>query len=91
MRISARRFAVLLSAGLSWLAVSASADTLQMKDGRVIQGTFFGGTQATVQFETRGKIELYSVDDIISVTFTTPSPNSPAPCPTSRQVKPGHS
>jgi hypothetical protein len=81
VKISARLFAIFVSAGLSWLAVSASADTLQMKDGRVIQGTFFGGTQATVQFETRGKIELYNVDDIISVTFTTPTPNSPGPPP----------
>jgi hypothetical protein len=81
VKSSATLFAVLVSAGLSCLAVSASADTLQMKDGRVIQGTFFGGTQATVQFETRGKIELYSVDDIISVTFTTPTPNSSAPPP----------
>ena len=55
------------------MTVSASADTLQMKDGRVIQGRFFGGTQASVQFETNGKIELYGVDDIISVTFTSRS------------------
>jgi hypothetical protein len=58
------------------MAVSASADTLQMKDGRVIQGRFLGGTQASVQFETNGKIELYGVDDIISVTFTAAPPAS---------------
>jgi hypothetical protein len=61
------------------MALSASADTLQMKDGRVIQGRFLGGTQASVQFETKGKIELYNVDDIISVTFTGTPPASSAP------------
>jgi hypothetical protein len=61
------------------MAISASADTLQMKDGRVIQGRFLGGTQASVQFETKGKIELYNVDDIISVTFTGTPPASSAP------------
>jgi hypothetical protein len=50
-----------------------------MKDGRVIQGRFLGGTQASVQFETKGKIELYNVDDIISVTFTGTPPASSAP------------
>ena len=79
MKICARLLAILVGAGLSWMAVSASADTLQMKDGRVIQGRFLGGTQASVQFETRGKIELFDVDDIISVTFTNPPRSSATP------------
>jgi hypothetical protein len=79
MKISAKLFAGLVWAGLSWMAVSASADTLQMRDGRVIQGRFFGGTQASVQFESNGKIELYNLDDIISVTFTGIPPASSAP------------
>jgi hypothetical protein len=79
MRISAKLLAGLVWAGLGWMAVSASADTLQMKDGRVIQGRFFGGTQTSVQFETNGQFELYNVDDIISVTFTSAPPGSSAP------------
>ncbi len=65
--------------GLGLLAVSASADTLQMKDGSVIQGKFLGGTQASVQFEHNGKIELYDVNDVISLTFTAPAPAAAAP------------
>jgi hypothetical protein len=80
MKISAKLLAGLVWTGLGWMAVSASADTLQMKDGRVIQGRFFGGTQASVQFETNGKIDLYNVDDIISVTFSNaPSASSALP------------
>lgn len=80
MKISARLLAGFAGAFLfCGMAASASADTLQMKDGRVIQGRFFGGTQASVQFETNGKIELYNVDDIISVTFTAPSSASAPP------------
>jgi hypothetical protein len=72
------------------MAVSASADTLQMKDGRVVQGKFLGGTQASVQFEVTGKIELYNVDQVISITFTgvpaassgfQSAPPSPMPAP----------
>jgi hypothetical protein len=79
MKIFAKRLGGLVWICLSWMAVSVSADTLQMKDGRVIQGRFFGGTQASVQFETQGKIELYNVDNIISVTFSSPSQGSSAP------------
>jgi hypothetical protein len=79
MKISGRLFAAVACAGLGWMAGPASADTLQMKDGRVIQGRFLGGTQASVQFETKGKIELYDVADIISVTFTSAPPASSAP------------
>src|SRR5258708_19622418 len=81
MKISAKLLAGLVWVGFSWMAVAASADTLQMKDGRVIQGRFFGGTQASVQFESKGKIELYDLNDIISVTFTNPPANSSAPPP----------
>jgi hypothetical protein len=79
MKTSARRLAGLVWICFGWMDVSASADTLQLRDGRVVQGKFFGGTQASVQFETQGKIELYNVDDIISVTFTgaPPSPSAP--------------
>ena len=63
--------------GLAALALPASADTLQLKDGRVIQGKFLGGTQASVQFQSGGKIDLYNVDDIISVTFTGGAASAP--------------
>jgi hypothetical protein len=69
MRASTVLLAGILSLGL--IAASASADTLQMKDGRVIQGRFLGGTQASVQFDVNGSINLYNVDDVISLTFTS--------------------
>ena len=80
-----------LWAGLGCVALTASADTLQMKDGRVIQGKFLGGTQASVQFQSGGKIDLYSVDDIISVTFTggpaaSSTPPAPPPAPPAPSV-----
>jgi hypothetical protein len=82
-----------LLAVLAWLvfvlfAVSASADTLQLRDGRVVQGRFLGGTQANVQFESNGKIDLYDVDQVISITFTGGPPasseNRTAPPPRDR-------
>jgi hypothetical protein len=87
MRVSTLLSAGLALIGLGGLAIAASADTLQLKDGRVIQGKFFGGSQANVQFETNGKIELYNVDDIISVTFTGGAAASSAP-PAAADVRP---
>lgn len=67
---------VLAWLGLVLFSVSASADTLQLRDGRVVQGRFLGGTQASVQFESSGKIDLYDVDQVISITFTGAPPAS---------------
>jgi hypothetical protein len=77
MKISQKLFTALAWIGLGLMSVSASADTLQMKDGRVIQGRFLGGTQASVQFEANGKIDLYDVDQVISITFTG-APSAPS-------------
>ncbi|MBZ5529015.1 MAG: hypothetical protein LAN71_14095 [Acidobacteriia bacterium] len=46
------------------------ADTLELKDGRVLQGRFAGGTQAMVRFEVNGQVETYSRTQIIALTFT---------------------
>jgi len=51
------------------LALAASADTLEMKDGRVINGKYLGGTQSHVRFLVNGKVELYSVEEIVALTF----------------------
>src|SRR5712691_11804963 len=80
MKMSQRIFTGLAWVGLGLMSVSASADTLQLKDGRAIQGKFLGGTQASVQFEANGKIDLYNVDQVISITFTgAPSVSSAMP------------
>lgn len=73
MKSSKKWLAGLAVLGFGLMSASAWADTLQMKDGRVVQGKFFGGTQASVQFEVNGKIELFDVGQIISLTFTGPA------------------
>jgi len=48
----------------------ASADTLELKDGRVLQGRYLGGTVAVLRFEVRGEVQTFSVSDVVAVTFT---------------------
>jgi len=49
-------FAVVLGAAL---AGAAAADTLELRDGRVLQGKYLGGTQATLRFEVNGEVQAF--------------------------------
>jgi hypothetical protein len=60
------------------LGLGAAADTLQLKSGAVVQGKYLGGSERAVQFEVGGRIELYPVTDVLSITFTgTPAASGP--------------
>lgn len=70
------------------LTGAAAADTLELKDGRVLQGKFLGGTQATLRFEINGEVQTFSTNDIVALTFTRGSsqpvaaaPSAPVPAP----------
>ena len=72
------------------LGVSAWADTLEMKDGRVINGKYMGGTQTHMRFLVDGRIELYPVEQIVALTLggeSKPSAAAPArPASTAERV-----
>ena len=46
------------------------ADTLELKDGRVLQGRYVGGTQAILRFEVNGDVQTFPTHDIVALTFT---------------------
>lgn len=54
--------AVIFSAG-------ASADTLELKDGRVLEGKYLGGTQVIVRFEIQGDVQTFRVSEISNLSF----------------------
>src|SRR5258707_6129357 len=58
----------------------ATADTLELKDGRVLKGKYLGGTQAVMRFELNGEVQTFSTSDIVALTFTGGARN-PAPAP----------
>jgi hypothetical protein len=80
------RFVATTALSLAFVAVSA-ADTLELKDGRVLQGRYLGGTQAVLRFEVEGNVQTFGVNDVVAVTFTrgsraVPEPTrAPAPAP----------
>jgi len=58
------------------------ADMIRMKNGKVIEGTFLGGSRDTIRFETDKGILLYKVEDILSITFLLTSSTFPKGTPT---------
>jgi hypothetical protein len=75
----------LAAAALGFVFVAgASADTLELKDGRVLQGRFLGGTQATMRFSVNGEVQTFNVTEIVALTFTSSygaAAAAPAPVP----------
>ncbi|MGH9741395.1 MAG: hypothetical protein ACRD51_03495 [Candidatus Acidiferrum sp.] len=51
-------------------AGAASADTLELKDGRVLHGRYLGGTQTMLRFEINGQVETFYVSETLALTFT---------------------
>ncbi|MBD3307497.1 hypothetical protein GF339_13795 [candidate division KSB3 bacterium] len=83
---------LLLVLAVNCLALSALADTIEMKDGRLIEGKYMGGTQQTIRFQADGKVAVYPIRKILAVTFSsagppvsqvTPTPSA-VPTPSSR-------
>src|SRR5689334_20418051 len=71
--------ALLAGAGLLILAGIGFADTLELKDGRVLQGRYLGGTQTVLRFQVNGDVQTFPTNDIVALTFTRNSGSAPAP------------
>lgn len=84
------RFLVLVAVGL-FLVGAASADTLELKDGRVLKGRYLGGTQVVLRFEINGEVQTFNTSDIVALTFTGrsgPAAAQPAPAAMAPAVAP---
>ncbi|MGC2465379.1 MAG: hypothetical protein WA517_09300 [Candidatus Acidiferrum sp.] len=68
-----------------FFAGAAAADTLELKDGRVLHGRYLGGTQTVLRFEVNGQVQTFYVSETVALTFTgdsdAASPPAPAPPP----------
>src|SRR6201998_2735612 len=65
-----------------YLVVSAAwADTLEVKNGSRIEGTFRGGTETEISFQVASSVQKYNLADIASVNFDSEraAGNLPAP------------
>ena len=84
MRSCSRFFTLLLFVAT---ATGAAADVLETRDGRLLSGTYLGGTQQSVRFQVDGTVEVLTLDQVLAVTFertlaapaTAPKAAAPAP------------
>lgn len=60
-----RRIPVLVCA----LAALAAADTLTLRDGRTVQGTYAGGDTRTVKMLVGDGVQVFHVGEVVSLTF----------------------
>lgn len=60
-----------LIVALSVAAVSARADSLELKNGSLINGKFMGGSQTSISFQVGSSLQSYDVADIRSLRFAS--------------------
>ncbi len=58
------------------------ADTLELKDGRLLEGTYMGGTRTTLRFRLENRVEVLPIQDALALTFNGPSPSASEPAST---------
>jgi hypothetical protein len=78
-----------LGAACAGLLSSAWGDTLELKNGSLIKGTYLGGTTTSISFKVGSAIQHYPVADVVSVAFDSSSRTSaaaPAAASQSRHV-----
>ncbi|PID58620.1 hypothetical protein CSB45_03490 [candidate division KSB3 bacterium] len=52
-------------------ASRAQADTLEMKDGRLLNGQYLGGTQRSIRFQIHSQVKVFPVQDVLALTFSS--------------------
>ena len=61
------------------LAGAAWPDSLELKNGSLIKGTFVGGSETQVSFRVGSTVQYYPVSDVLSLKFDSYRDSGPAP------------
>ena len=62
-------------------AAALSADTLTLRNGATIQGTYIGGTARQIRLDQNGDVRTYDLSQVQSLIFSDPEPQAVAPPP----------
>jgi hypothetical protein len=75
----------------------ASADTLTLRDGRTIQGTFIGGTARQIRMAVEDRVDSFDINEVSDLKFgggrnatrsEAPRAAEPAPAPRAEMLRP---
>ncbi len=70
------------------LAAAAAADTLELNNGDIIDGSYMGGTKKSVRFFVDGNTQTIPVGDILALTFSGQQTAQLEPEPVAPQIAP---
>src|SRR5262249_39885276 len=62
---------LLLLAGVSY------ADSVTLRDGRTVHGSFVGGDARSIRIAVGDRVETYAIGDVANVSFEAPPPPPP--------------
>ena len=68
-------------------AVLSFADTITLRDGRAVNGSYLGGDSRTVRIAVGDRVDTYRVEEISTIVFGDAAPAPPAPIPPPAQVR----
>ncbi len=67
-----KKFFTLISAAVAVLAASTLlADTLELADGELLEGSFIGSSNGVIMFDTGGGIEAFQESEVVGVFFSS--------------------
>ena len=52
----------------------AAADSIQLRNGRHLQGKYLGGTTSVIGFMTSGSVEYFATSDVLALMFDASEP-----------------
>jgi hypothetical protein len=77
---------------LAAFAGGASADSLELRNGQIVQGKFLGGSPLNIRFQVNGQEQVFATKDVLNISFSDTSvqdsraaalPDAPVPAPPS--------
>src|SRR2546421_6912205 len=57
----------------------ALADTVEMRDGSLVQGKYVGGTSGTIRIDSAGEVKVIETSNVLALTFGAGATPSTAP------------
>src|ERR1700757_3407508 len=84
--MTVRRCFVRLFCSFLVLASFGLADTITFRDGHTVTGSFLGGDARSVRIAVGDRVESYSLDQLVSITFDGGTASA-APAPPRREER----
>ncbi len=68
---TAGRYFLMTMGVMALLSPTVQADTLELKDGRLLEGTYVGGTRSTLRVQIEGRVTVIPIPEVLALTFSS--------------------